>query len=137
MGSGTLDFSEVRNYDTLLNRGVFEELVQGDDAPMTVNASGAWEELRSSAGATVPTWYEAWKKLGPAATWSTSDANCNLFCLDLELIHTPACADVEPEVYIFPAIPHPNLGGNTGDRSFSLQCMCNAVEPIIYRKAAA
>lgn len=98
MGDGNCTFSEKRNIEYKLNRGLLGDVKEGDQVPMEVKLDGEWEFLRSVAGATTPTFEEALKKIGPAAGWISSDPDqCRPFAVNIVILYVPPCGGVDKE----------------------------------------
>jgi hypothetical protein len=67
IGEGTLTFSEKRAIEYVKNRGLLGSTREGDQDPVDIRFDFIWEHLKSAAGDTVPTPYEALKKIGAAS----------------------------------------------------------------------
>ena len=65
IGDGNLTWSEKRNVEYKLNRGLVDEVRLGDDIPMDVRFDFVWDFLKSDTGEPV-TIEEALKKTGAA-----------------------------------------------------------------------
>jgi hypothetical protein len=133
IGQGNLTYTEKKNYDYRLNRGLLDSVREGDQAPMELNFDFEWWYLTSASGEEI-TVEEALKQKGAASTWvSTSVDPCEPYAVDLVILYTPICAGVDPETIIFPAFRWETLDHNIKDAQISCKGTCNALEAISTR----
>jgi hypothetical protein len=104
IGEGNLVYTERKNIEYTRDRGNLDEVREGDQEPMEVRIDFVWEYLQSgpaatSSGAQVVTVEDALKKTGPAASWTSTDADaCRPYCVDIEVHYDPSpttCGDEE------------------------------------------
>lgn len=96
-GQGNLTYSEKRTMEYLLDRGVVDEVREGDDVPVDVKFEGKWEYVTASSGGT-PTIEDALKNVGEASDWESSDTDtCRPYALDIQVLYTPGCTGVQNE----------------------------------------
>lgn len=137
IGEGNLTYSEKRNMDYKLNRGVLDSVVQGDEAPIEVSMDFIWEFLTAITGAETPTIEDALKNRGAAADWESSASNdpCAPFALDIEVEYVPNCEDIQREIITLPDFRYESLDHDFTAASVAAQGKCNAVEAIVVRSA--
>ena len=91
VGEGTLTYTEARNMEYSLDRGLLDTVREGDQIPVAVSFDMIWESLKSFTSAT-PTPEEALKREGAAAAWVSSSSDvCEPYAIDIELTHDPVC----------------------------------------------
>lgn len=135
IGEGNLTFSEKRNMEYTLNRGVLDEVREGDQVPMDIRLDAVWEYLTSgSATGATPTIRDVLKKTGAAAAWVSSDSDaCRPYAVDIELRYVPSCQPGDTEVITFPDFRFESIDGDTRAGTLSITGKCNAVAPTISR----
>jgi hypothetical protein len=133
MGEGNLTYSEKKPRIYLKNRGLLDDVEDGDDEPMEVSFEGRWSYLLSVSGEAMSI-EDVLKKRGLASAWVSSDTDlCRPYAVDLELTHTPTCGDTLPEVILFPDFRYESLEHDAKGKTISCKGMCNATEPTITR----
>ena len=134
-GDGTLTFEEQKTREYLMDRGVVDEVRDGDDVPMNVSFDGRWQYISSASGATAPTPVEALKKTGPAASWVSTDADdCQPYCVDLILEYDPGACGTEPvETITLPKFRYESLNFDAKNATIAVRGRCNATEAEIAR----
>jgi hypothetical protein len=93
IGEGNLTWTERRNVEYTLDRGVIDEVRLGDQVPVEISLDAVWEyittESSSNATVTVP---DALNKTGGAAAWTSTDADaCRPYSVDLRILYIPDC----------------------------------------------
>lgn len=97
IGEGNCTYDENRNIQYKLNRGVLNDVREGDQAPMDVKIDADWDFLRSSSG-DPPTIEEALKKVGAASTWvSSATDKCQPYAVNVVIDYIPPCGDIQSE----------------------------------------
>lgn len=136
IGDGSLDYTEQKNREYLLNRGLIDEVRDGDEVPMEVSMAFTWEFLRSD-GSEAVTPEEALKRVGAAADWTSSDPDaCAPYAVDIEVEYEPECSPTKSELYVFPDFRWENLAHSFKDASVSVSGKCNATEATVTRTTA-
>ena len=102
IGEGNITFSENRAIEYILDRGLIDEVREGDEAPVDVSFEFNWEYLTGSpTTAAPPTPKDALQRTGNASSWISSDADlCAPYAIDIEILFEPDCgasAGVENE----------------------------------------
>ena len=137
VGDGTLTYSEKRNMEYTLNRGVLDEVREGDEVPMDVSFSFVWEYIKSpnTTGAT-PSLEDALKKIGAAAAWVSSDADtCRPYAVDIEILYTPNCTGSDKETITLPDFRYESLDHDIKAGTISCSGKCNAKQATATRAA--
>ena len=138
IGEGNLTYSESRNIQYTLNRGLLDEVREGDQVPVDVRLDFTWDYLRSNGGV-IPTVEEALKKIGNAASWVSSDLDaCRPYAVDLEVTNAPspaACGD--KEVITLADFRHEKLDHDLKAGTVSVTGKCNVTQASVVRSAQA
>ena len=130
IGDGNLTWSEKRNVEYKLNRGLVDEVRLGDDIPMDVRFDFVWDFLKSDTGEPV-TIEEALKKTGAAASWVSSDADtCRPYAVDLEFTYDPDCGATKTEVIVLPDFRWEELAHDPKAGQVAVTGKCNATEAL-------
>ena len=100
IGEGNLSYTERRTIEYTLNRGLLDEVREGDQVPMDVSLDAVWEYISGSAGSSgIPSIEDALKRRGAAASWISTDSDaCRPFAVDVSILHRPrpaGCGDYE------------------------------------------
>lgn len=136
IGEGNLTFTEARNIEYTLNRGLLDEVREGDQVPVDVSMDFIWEYLKGSTGSGTPTVEDALKKRGEAADWVSSDSDaCRPYAVDIEIIYSPspvACGDMETillQDFRYESLDHDLRGG-----SVAASGKCNITDATVTRQ---
>lgn len=133
-GDGEVNYEETKPREYELDRGELDDVVDGDQEPMQVSLAMKWEELTAIPGAETPTPEDVIKFRGPAAGWTSSDADdCRPPAIDIEITHTPRCAGGQLERVTLPDFRYETLPHSYNDGTISMTGRCNAVEALIER----
>lgn len=140
IGEGNLTYSENKNIDYILDRGVLDEVREGDQVPMEVSFDFTWDYITALAASGTPTVEEALKKEGEASTWVSSDTGagnaCRPYAVDIEVEYAPTpttCGD--KETITFPDFRYETLDHDIKAGTVSCSGKCNALAPSIVRAA--
>lgn len=133
IGQGNLTYTEHRNIEYRLNRGLLDSAREGDEVPMDVSLDADFEHIVSGTGEDItPT--EALKGVGNASEWvSSATDKCEPYAVDIEANNALSCGTTQPEDFLFP-----DFRWEQGDFDFqkgtiSFKGKCNAKEPVITR----
>jgi hypothetical protein len=137
IGDGNLTYDEKRTIEYTKDRGVLDEVREGDEEPMDVSLDFQWEYLRGSSP--TPTVEEAIKGIGLAASWVSSDSDtCRPYAVDLVILNLPSPAGCgDQEVITLPdfrweSMPHDPRAGTV-----SVSGKCNATQATVVRAAGS
>lgn len=142
IGEGTLTFSEKKNMEYTRDRGVLDDVREGDEEPMDVSFEFVWTYLKGPSSASTisggtPTIEDALKQRGAATSWTSSDADtCRPYSVDLEIEHAPTpsnCGD--KETITLPDFRWESLDHDFRAGTVSCSGKCNAKEATIVRDA--
>jgi hypothetical protein len=97
IGEGNMVIVERRNVEYTLDRGILDEVREGDQVPVDVRFEFTFDYFTGNSSASIA---DAIKGTGAASTWLSSDTGqpCRPYAVDLEITHTPtpaACGDKE------------------------------------------
>jgi len=142
VGEGNLTWSENRNVEYTLDRGLIDEVRLGDEVPMDVSFDFTWEFITGnddSAGAP-PTVEDALKNVGQAAGWVSSDPDaCRPYAVDLVIEYVPNCADGSPnadqETITLPDFRYESIDHDLRAGTISVTGKSNAFSATVVRQA--
>lgn len=140
IGEGNLTFTESRNILYNLDRGLLDDVREGDEVPVTVNFDAQWEYLTggTATGAT-PTVRDALFRLNSASGWISTDADtCRPYALDVEVEYRPQCAGTaqgDAETIIFPDFRWETFDGDLRAATFAITGQCNVTTATVTRFA--
>ena len=124
-GQGNLTYSEKRTMEYLLDRGVVDEVREGDDVPVDVKFEGKWEYVTAETG-DPPTIEDCLKNVGEADDWVSSDSDtCRPYALDIEVTYAPACTGVQNEVIVLSDFRWENIDHDLKAGTISVSGKCN------------
>lgn len=135
IGEGNLTYTENKEYEYLLDRGVLDTVKEGDEQPMEVNIDFVYEFVTTGTGEAV-TPVDALKGKGGAAEWvSASSDLCEPYCVTVEVDHEPSCGATEKEITVFPEFRHDSLEFDLSEATISVTGRSKATEPTITRES--
>jgi hypothetical protein len=129
VGDGNLTYTEKRTIEYTRDRGILDEVRQGDEEPMDVSFDFQWDYIVGDDP--TPSVEEAIKGIGLAETagWVSSDSDaCRPYAVDLEITNSPTpsgCGDIE--VITLPDFRWENLPHDVKAGSISCTGKCNAM----------
>lgn len=138
IGEGNLTYSENRNVEYILDRGLLDEVRLGDEVPMDVSFDVIWEYIKGSTDSAgiAPTVEDAMKQRGNASSWvSTDDDVCRPFCVDIVIEHVPSCATGDQEIITLPDFRYETIDHDLRAGQLSVTGRCNTVEASVVRSA--
>ena len=144
VGEGNLTWSENRNIEYTLDRGLIDEVREGDQVPMDVSFDFTWEFITGnddSSGAP-PTVEDALKKVGQAAAWTSSDADtCRPYAVDIVVEYVPNCNDgsaaADKETITLPDFRWESIDHDLRAGTISVSGRCNAFVATTSRRSQA
>lgn len=140
IGEGNLTYDESKTIEYTLNRGLLDEVREGDQVPMDVSFDLVWEFITGnvdSAGVP-PTVEDVFKQQGNAATWTSTDADpCRPFSIDIVLEHVPTCGAAAPtqeqEIITLPDFRYEGLAHDLRAGTIAVTGRCNATKATVVR----
>lgn len=137
IGEGNLTYSEKVDRQYKKNRGRLDVVRNGDEQQLEISFDFVWDHIIGSTGDTVNV-EEALKQIGNAADWvSSATETCEPYAVDLIILYTPICSDVEKEQIIFEDFRYESLDHNLKDGTVACKGSSNRTLPTITRIAAA
>ena len=140
IGEGNLTYSENKTIEYTLDRGLLDEVREGDEVPMDVSFDLVWEFItgnQDSAGVP-PTVEDALKNQNNAASWVSTDADaCRPYALDVVIEYVPVCGAgagrQEQEVITLPDFRYETLDHDLRAGTISCTGRCNAKVATVVR----
>jgi len=146
IGEGNLTYSEKKSIKYMPDRGLLDDVVEGDEVPMDVSFSFIWQYLKgpsssstqpSTGAGAVPTIEDALKQSGAALFWVSTDTDaCRPYAVDIEITYAPTpstCGD--QEVILLADFRYEELNHDLRNASVACSGKCNATKAIINRTA--
>jgi hypothetical protein len=137
IGEGNLTYTETVEREYTLDRGLLDEVRNGDETPMDVSFDFTWVDIstRLETGA-VATVEDALKNIGAAAAWVSSDSDpCRPYAVDIEVEYTPPCSPGEIETVLLEDFRYESLDHDLSAGTVSVSGRCNVTEATISRTA--
>lgn len=136
VGEGNMQWTEKRSVMYTKDRGRLDTVKLGDEEPVEVKLDFTWEFLKADTGET-PTIEDALKKRGEASSWVTSSSDlCEPYSVDIVVVYTPPCDDVDVEIYRLTDFRYEDLGHDLKQGQVSVSGKCNITEPTVTRSAS-
>lgn len=139
IGEGNLTYDETRTIEYTLDRGLLDEVREGDQVPMDVSFDIVWEFItgnEDSAGVP-PTPEDALKQQNNAASWVSTDADtCRPYAVDIVIEYVPACTSAgqpEQEVITLPDFRWETLSHDLRAGTIACSGKCNATKATVVR----
>lgn len=137
IGEGNLTYSENRNMDYILDRGILDDVREGDEVPVEVSFDFQWDYISALSASAAPTVEEALKNIGEASAWVSTDADaCRPYAVDLVITYLPTpstCGD--QEIITFTDFRYESLEHDMREGTISCSGKCNALAPTAVRTA--
>jgi hypothetical protein len=135
IGEGNLSWTEKVNRIYTKDRGLLNDVRDGDEEPVEVSMDFIWEFLKSSTG-DPPSPEDVLKQRGEASAWvSTDDDECRPFAIDIEVLYEPPCGGAENERIVLNDFRYEQLQHDLRNASVSVTGKCNVTEATITREA--
>jgi len=129
VGEGNFQWTERVTREYTLDRGVLDEVRNGDEAPVDVNFAFTWEQI-SSDSADTATLEDVLKNQNAAADWVSSDADaCRPYAVDLIITNTPDCVTGDIEVLTFSDFRYEELSHDLRAGTIACTGKCNITMP--------
>ncbi len=139
IGDGNLTYTENKEYEYELDRGVLDTVREGDDQPMDITIDFVYEFVSTGTGEAI-TPVDALKGIRGADEFTSSSSDpCEPYAVDIEVLQDPGVctlvAGTELENTLFPDFRHDSLEFDLDEATISTTGRCNATEPTITRVA--
>jgi hypothetical protein len=133
IGEGNLTYTEAKEYEYLLDRGVLDTVKEGDEQPLEVSLEFVYEHITTGTSEAI-TPVDALKNKAGAAEWVTAGSDvCEPYCVDMEIEHDPPCGSTQEELTVLPEFRYDSLEFNLQDATIAVAGKCNATEATITR----
>ncbi len=135
IGEGNLTYTETQEREYTLDRGLLDEVRNGDDTPLDVSFDFTWVDISTPlATPLVPTVEDALKQQGGAAAWISTDSDvCRPYAVDIEFINVPPCSPGESETITLPDFRYETLDHDLSAGTVSVSGRCNVTEATTAR----
>jgi hypothetical protein len=132
---GTISYTEKAPRKYTRNRGRLDKVMDADEEPMDVRFDLIWDFITAETGSGTPTPRDVLKRTGEAAAWeSTSDDQCEPFCVDIEIKYDPDCSGVDNEFTMLEEFRYEQVDFNAKEATLSVTGKCNVTEAQVYRE---
>lgn len=133
VGEGNLTWTESKEYEYLVDRGVLDTVKEGDDQPVEVSMEFVYEYIKTQSGQDI-TPVDAIKQAGEADEWVTSASDaCEPYAVDIRALHCVPCGTDHDEDIVFNDFRYESLDFDMGEATISVSGRCNVTEPTITR----
>jgi hypothetical protein len=137
IGEGNVTYTENRNIEYTLDRGLLDEVREGDQVPVDATIDVLWEFLTAVvATAGTPTAEDFLKQRGNAAGYISSDSDvCRPYAIDIEIDHDPSCGGVDHEVIVLGDFRYESIAHDLRAGTLAVTGRCNVTEATVTRVA--
>lgn len=137
-GDGNFSYSEKKNREYILERGQMTGALvrDGDDEPVSIDITGSWTEMRAASGGAV-TLEEALKKVGAAASWTSTGDTCEPYAVDLVFEYGVECSGTLGHRLTFPDFRYEQLDYDAKAGTIKITGKAKCTEPTIIRTAVS
>lgn len=137
IGQGNLTFSEKRNIDYILNRGILDQARLGDQVPVEVKFEFEWEYITGAGFDNPIAPVDAFKKVGSASAWTSTDPDaCKPYSVDIYMFNIPPCTATNAETIVLPEYRWETLDYDAKAGSISTSGKCNVTDVTATRGTA-
>jgi hypothetical protein len=134
IGDGNLTYTENKEYEYELDRGVLDTVKEGDEQPMDVSIDFVYEFVTTGTGEEISV-VDALKGIGGASEFVSSSSDlCEPYAVDIEIDHDPSCGSTEKEITTFPDYRYDSLEFDLSEATIATTGRCNVTQPIIVRE---
>ena len=132
VGEGSLTYSEVRELNVVKDRGELDKIREGEEQTMPVEFTFIWEFITADAG-DPPTIEDVLKN---RAGWLSASLDPDdPFCVNIQVVYTPECAEVAREIITLREFHYSDLAHAIKDGTVAVKGLCNDTEALIQRIA--
>jgi len=130
IGEGNLTYSERRNMEYALDKGLIDTVREGDEIPLELRMDFQWERLSGNGTTNLE---DAFKNIGEASDWATTSADaCEPYAVDVVLNYNPDCSDpVIDDTITFPDFRWETLEHDSRGGQISVTGQCNAKTAVL------
>ncbi len=134
LGEGEFSYTERVSREYLLDRGVLDEIRDGDQVPVDVSLSASWIYVKGDGS--TPSIEDALKKRGAASSWTSVDSDeCNPYAVDIEMVYTPSCATGDKETITLEDFRYEEITHPAKSALLAITGKCNVTEATVVREA--
>lgn len=137
VGEGNLTWDESKPREYLLDRGVIDEVRDGDETPMDINLDIKWEFITGDTGdpgGGLPTLEDVLKQTGLAEDWVSSDTDpCRPYSVDILVDYIPACSTVLKETIVLKDYRYEKLSHDAKAAKIATSGKCNTTTALATR----
>ncbi|KKM98414.1 hypothetical protein LCGC14_1158190 [marine sediment metagenome] len=143
IGEGNLTYSENKNIEYTLNRGLLDEVREGDEVPMDIAFDLVWDYISGNqdSAAVPPLVEDVLKNINNAAGWISTDSDtCRPFAVDVVIEYVPDCgagAAGDIETITLPDFRYETLDHDLRAGTISCSGRCNAKTATVVRAAGS
>lgn len=135
VGEGNLTFTEKVNRIYTKDRGILNDVRDGDEEPVEVSLDIIWEFLKADSG-DPPSPIDVLKNRGQASAWVSTDADaCRPFAVDIEILYEPPCGGENNEKIVLNDFRYEQLQYDLRNASVAVSGKCNVTEATVTREA--
>jgi len=133
IGEGNLTYTEAKEYEYLLDRGVLDTVKEGDEQPLEVSLEFVYEHVTTGTAEAI-TPVDALKQKGGAEEWVSSSSDlCEPYAVNMEIEHNVSYSGTEDEITVLADFRYESLEFNFQDATISVSGRCNVSEATITR----
>jgi hypothetical protein len=133
IGEGNLTYTEAKEYEYLLDRGVLDTVKEGDEQPLEISLEFVYEHVTTGTSESI-TPPDALKNKVGAAEWVSAGSDpCEPYCVDVEIFHDSPCGTAQDETTLLPEFRYDSLEFNLQDATIAVAGKCNATEATVTR----
>lgn len=136
IGEGNMTYSEKRNMEYMLNRGVLDDVREGDEIPVDVSFDYVWQYIIGNGSAEVSV-EDFLKRTNGASAYISSDPDaCRPYAVDITIEYMPnpySCGD--KETITLADFRYEGLDHDVSNASCSCSGRCNITKASIERAA--
>jgi hypothetical protein len=126
IGEGDLTFSEKKTIEYMPDRGILDEVREGDDVPLEVSVQGMWTYIQGTTQGAEAVREILWGLNGAV---STSTDTCQPYSCDIEITLQPPCTGFTKTIK-FPEFRAENVDFGVRGSTFSFSGKCNTTRAI-------
>ena len=135
IGEGNLSWTEKVNRIYTKDRGLLNDVRDGDEEPVEVSMDFIWEFLKADSG-DPPSPIDVLKQAGEASAWVSTDADaCRPYAIDIEVLYEPPCGGELDEKILLEDFRYEQLQFDLRNATVAVTGKCNKTTATITREA--